>query len=301
MKKTAIFICGPTAVGKTGVAIELAQALETEIISFDSRQFFEELQIGAAPPSAAELEQVRHHLVGHLSLEDDYNAGSFEIEALAVLEEIFSRKDLVVLVGGSGLYMKALCEGFDDIPSVPAGLRLELNREYEQAGLPPLLLELEENDPQYYQEVDRQNPQRVLRALEVIRGTGKAFSSFRSGRKAERSFDTLKIGLELPRPELYDRINRRVDQMLRNGLEDEARRLQVYREANAMQTVGYREWFPYFEREISREKAIEEIKKNSRRYAKRQMTWFRRDKDIEWFSPHEPGAILAYLKQKINR
>lgn len=293
--KTAIFICGPTAAGKTGVAIQLASWLQTEIISFDSRQFFRELKIGAAPPSVRELGMVKHHLIGQLSVEDDYNAGDFEKEALQIVDRIFKNHEAAVLVGGSGMYMQALTEGFDDMPEGNPHIRVSLREELESQGLEKLLKELYEKDPNFYHIVDRQNPQRVMRALEVIRSTGQPYSSFRKGEKAKRPFNILKIGITLPREELYAHINRRVDKMVEAGLEEEVKSLLPFREKNALKTVGYREFVRYFDGEWDRETAIAEIKKNSRRYAKRQLTWFRRDDEIKWFGPKEIEAIREYV------
>ncbi|AEV34460.1 tRNA isopentenyltransferase MiaA [Owenweeksia hongkongensis DSM 17368] len=300
MNKTAIFIAGPTAVGKTDVAIKIAEWLQTEIISFDSRQFYKELKIGAAPPSPEELARVPHHLVGHLSVNDDYSAGDFEKEALAKLEEIFKTHETAVLVGGSGLYMRILTDGFDEMPGIPQEIRKQLNAELEENGLDSLAKELSEKDPAYFAQVDQQNPQRIIRALEVIRTTGKTYTSFRQGEKTKRPFNIIKIGLDLPRPELYERINLRVDQMLEAGLEEEVKQLLPFREKNSMQTVGYKELIRYFDGEIDLDFAIEEIKKNSRRYAKRQLTWFRREKDIEWFSPFEVVEIKSTLSPKLK-
>lgn len=296
LSKTAIFIAGPTAVGKTDVAIQIAEWLQTEIISFDSRQFYKELKIGAAPPSPEELSRVPHHLVGHLSVKDDYNAGDFEKEALAKLDKIFETHDTAVLVGGSGLYMRILTDGFDEMPDIPAEVREKLNTELSEKGLEALANELQETDPEYYTTVDKQNPQRVIRALEVIRSTGNTYTSYRQGSKTERPFNITKIGLDLPREKLYERINLRVDKMMEAGLEQEVKQLLPYRNQNSMQTVGYKELIRYFDGEIDLATAVEEIKKNSRRYAKRQLTWFRREKDVEWFSPFEVDRIEGYLQ-----
>lgn len=300
MSKKAIFICGPTAVGKTEIALKLAGWLNTEIISFDSRQFFKELKVGAAPPSAEEQQLIRHHLVGHLSVAEDYNAGDFEQEALQLMDQLFIEKETVILAGGSGLYMKALTEGFDAMPDGDIAIRAELNQQFLNSGLGPLQKELMEKDPAYYDMVDRQNPQRVIRALEVIRNTGKPYTSFRKQEKAVRPFRSVKIGLELPRQELYQRINKRVDVMIARGLEKEVRSLEKYRNKNALRTVGYNEFFKSFDGDISREEAITEIQKNSRRYAKRQLTWFKRDTEISWFSPHNFPAIQSYLIRQWN-
>lgn len=300
MKKTAVFICGPTAVGKTSVAIEIAKWLKTEIISFDSRQFFDELKIGSAPPSPEELSQVKHHLVGQLSITDEYNAGGFEKDALTYLNAIFKKNDVAVLVGGSGLYMKALTDGFDDMPEVDPKIRVDLNALFEEEGIEALQKKLAEKDPEYYTKSDIQNPQRLIRALEVIESTGEPYSKYRTASKIKRDFNIVKLGLNMEREKLYERINLRVDQMLSNGLEEEVKSLLNFRKANALQTVGYKEFFAHFDGEISKEFAIEEIKKNSRRYAKRQLTWFRRDEEIKWFSPFEIDEVKTHLLENLQ-
>lgn len=300
LNNTAVFICGPTAVGKTSIAIELAKHFKTEIISFDSRQFYKELQIGAAPPSQDELQEIKHHFIGNLSVRDKpLNAGAFEKQALETLTQLFQNHNVVFLVGGSGLYMKALTDGFDDLPKVSKAIREHLTEELEKSGLSKLSAELKEKDPEYADKVDLQNPQRVLRALEIIRETGKSFSYFTQNEKAVRSFNSIAIGLELPRPELYERINRRVDLMDAAGLEKEVSDLKEYRGNNALQTVGYKEWWPYFEGTASREFMLEEIKKNSRRYAKRQLTWFKNQTEAKWFTPTQLTEIKAYLKEQL--
>lgn len=296
LSKTAIFIAGPTAVGKTDVAIQVAEWLQTEIISFDSRQFYKELKIGAAPPSPEELSRVPHHLVGHLSVKDDYSAGDFEKEALAKLDEIFEKHDTAVLVGGSGLYMRILTDGFDEMPHIPAEVREKLNTELTENGLETLAEELKQKDPKYFAQVDQQNPQRVIRALEVIRTTGNTYTSYRQGSKTERPFNIIKIGLDLPREELYERINLRVDKMMEAGLYEEVKSLLPFRDKNSMQTVGYKELIRHFDGEIDLATAVEEIKKNSRRYAKRQLTWFRREKDVEWFSPFKMEEVKRFIE-----
>lgn len=299
LTKTAIFICGPTAIGKTGIAIQLAQWLDTEIISFDSRQFFKELQIGAAPPSEEELEMVPHHLVGQLSVKQDYNAGDFEKDAIEKLDQIFNNSDHAVLVGGSGLYMQALAEGFDEMPPIPDHIRMELNFRLKNEGLETLAKELQLKDPTYWEQVDQKNPQRIIRALEVIYSVGKPYSDLRKGKKSSRNFRIVKIGLNMARKDLYHRINTRVDLMLEQGLEQEVKSLMSYRDKNSMQTVGYKEFVAYFDDKWDRLTAIEEIKKNSRRYAKRQLTWFKRDDSISWFEPTQLEAIKDYLKNTL--
>ena len=300
MKRTAIFVCGPTAVGKTKVAIHLANFLKTEIISFDSRQFFKELKIGAAPPDKNELAMAHHHLIGQLSINSTYNAGSFEKDALGILDQLFKKHQTAVLVGGSGLYMKALIEGFDSMPEIDPSIREKLVFEYEKKGIEFLQDELRVHDPQYFAKVDTQNPQRLLRALEVFKATGKTYSSFRKSGSVKRNFEILKIGLNLDREELYERINHRVDKMILAGLEEEVRSLLPFKENNSLQTVGYKEFFECFEGNITREQAIEEIKKNSRRYAKRQLTWFRRDPEISWFSPFDISEIKEHLTKQLS-
>lgn len=298
--KTAVFICGPTAVGKTKIAIELAHWLETEIVSFDSRQFYRELKIGAAPPDADELQAVKHHFIGNLSVEDNLSAGAFEKRALQSMNGIFQQHDALILVGGSGLYMKALLEGFDQLPEVPAETRARINQQYQDSGLPYLQEEVAKRDPEYYAQVDRQNPQRLIRALEIMESSGQKFSFFRQKRKAKRDFRSLKVGLNMPRQKLYERINLRVDKMMEAGLLQEARSLYPLREKNALQTVGYRELFAHFEGKYDLETAVEEIKKSSRRYAKRQLTWFRRDDEIKWFDPDNLTDIKTYLSERLS-
>ncbi len=300
LTKTAIFICGPTAVGKTDVSITLAQDLQTEIISFDSRQFFKELQIGAAPPSREDLDLAKHHLVGHLSVKEEYSAGDFERDALKILDKIFEKKDTAILVGGSGMYMKALAEGFDEMPEIPKEVRERLKHKLQNEGLESLSSQLKTADPTYHAQVDLHNPQRVIRALEIIETTGQPYSQFRKGEKAKRHFNILKVGITLPREELYERINLRVDNMIEAGLEEEVRSLLPFREKNSMQTVGYREFIRYFDGEWDKETAISEIKKNSRRYAKRQMTWFNRDKEIKWFEPKDVEEIRKYILENMK-
>lgn len=296
-----ISIVGPTAVGKTSTAIYLAKMLGTEIISADSRQFFREMSIGTAKPTPEELRQVRHHFVDSLSVEDDYNAGKFERDALSTIERLFASYSTLVMVGGSGLYCRAVWEGLDEMPAVKDGVREGLNQMFERYGLEPLWKELSEKDPDYFDQVDRANHQRVIRALEVIRSTGLPFSKFRgnSTRKV-RSFYNIKIGLSLDRQELYSRIDQRMDQMIKQGLFEEAKRLYPYRNNYALQTVGYQEIFPFFTGEYDHEEAVRLLKRNSRRYAKRQLTWYKKDQEIQWFSPGNPDLIVAFVKSKLD-
>jgi len=273
--KTLIVIAGPTAIGKTTLSIQLAQHFNCEILSADSRQFYREMNIGTAKPDAKELAAAPHHFIDSLSINDAYSVGDYERDALQKLEEVFSQHDTAVLVGGSGLYIKALCEGMDVFPEVPEDVKVQLEKELEENGLTALSAELEEKDIEYFEEVDNSNSRRVLRALSIIRATGKTFSSFRTRNISPRPFRCLYIALTSDREKLYARINLRVDKMLEAGLLDEVKKLYSKRDLKSLQTVGYQEFFKHFDGEISLEEAVELVKRNSRRYAKRQMTWFR--------------------------
>lgn len=284
-EKQLIVIAGPTAVGKTAAAIEVAQALDTEILSADSRQCYRELNIGVARPSPEELAAVRHNFIRSHSVYDNLNAAAYETYALDVVQRVFKKKDHLVVVGGTGLYIKALLEGMDAIPAIPQELRRQLLADYEQKGLAWLQAEVAAADPYYYGQGEIQNPHRLLRALEVKRFTGRSLLDFHSRRKAERSFSAVTYVLDLPREELYDRINRRVLRMMEAGLEAEARALYPLRQLNALQTVGYRELFEHFDGKISLEQAVADIQTNTRQYAKRQLTWFRKDPDAHWVHP----------------
>ena len=297
--KTLIVIVGPTGSGKTDLSIRVAQHYACPIISTDSRQFYRGIPIGTAQPTAEELDLVEHHFIASHNLEDEFNCGAYEVAAIARLEELFLRHDVVVAVGGSGLYIKALTDGMDDLPEVDPALRSSLATRLKTEGLEALAEQLRELDPAFYEVVDRKNPARVLRALEVCLTTGKPYSSLRTGVRQKREFNIVKIGTDVPRDILYDRIDRRVDMMIDQGLEQEARKVYPMRHLNSLQTVGYREMFDYFDGKSTRDEAIELIKRNSRRYAKRQMTWFRRDDEIAWFSPSEREKILQYLDSKI--
>ena len=299
-KKQLIVILGPTASGKTGLSIEVARHFDAPVLSCDSRQFYREIPIGTAAPTAEEQDKVPHYFVGNRSVTEFYNAGRYEEDALKQLDELFQTHDRVVMVGGSGLYIDAVCEGMDDIPAVDPSIRPALQKRFEEGGLEILLAELQKLDPEYYEKVDRQNPARVIRALEVCKGTGKAYTALRKGTLKERPFTVIKIGVNMPREELYDRINRRVDGMLEAGLEAEARRVYPLRKHNALQTVGFREFFAYFDGEISRDEAIDLIKRNSRRYAKRQMTWFGRDEQTRWFTREQADAVVKYIEDYFN-
>lgn len=294
--KRLIVLVGPTAIGKSDIAIFLAKQLKTEIISCDSRQFYREMKIGTAVPEAEELAAVPHHFIGHLSVVQEYSAGDYERDALAEIQILFEKYDTLILVGGSGLFEKAVTRGLDDFPEIDPEIRITLNKELEEKGLEFLLEELKAADPEYYKIADLQNPVRIIRALEIYRGSGKTFSSFRKSTPSKRAFQTLRIGLRLPREEIYERINKRVDRMMERGLLEEVRSLREFRNLNSLQTVGYKELFEYLDGAATLEEAIEEIKKNTRRYAKRQLTWYRKEEDIKWFSPFEKEKIWDYIK-----
>lgn len=297
--KTLIVIVGPTGSGKTDLSIRVAEHYACPIISTDSRQFYRGIPIGTAQPDNEQLERVEHHFIASHELTDDFNCGAYEVAALKRLEELFYKHDTVVAVGGSGLYVKALCEGMDDLPEVEPALRQQLSDRLKREGLEALAEQLRELDPAFYEVVDRKNPARVLRALEVCIVTGKPYSALRTGVKRERPFNIVKIGVTMERTVLYERIDRRVDIMVEAGLEQEARKVYPLRHLNSLQTVGYREMFDYFDGSISRDEAIELIKRNSRRYAKRQLTWFGRDGEIEWFLPSETEKIVEYIDSKV--
>ncbi|MBQ5396864.1 MAG: tRNA (adenosine(37)-N6)-dimethylallyltransferase MiaA [Alistipes sp.] len=297
--KRLIVIVGPTGSGKTDLSIRVAEHYACPIISTDSRQFYRGIPIGTAQPDSEQLERVEHHFIASHELTDDFNCGAYEVAALKRLEELFVKHDTVVAVGGSGLYIKALCEGMDDLPEVEPALRSELAERLKSEGLEALTEELRKLDPAFYEVVDRKNPARVLRALEVCISTGKPYSSLRTGEKRQRSFGIVKIGVNMERAVLYERIDRRVDIMVEAGLENEARAVYPLRHLNSLQTVGYREMFDYFDGTITRDEAIELIKRNSRRYAKRQLTWFGRDEEIEWFLPTETEKIIEYIDSKV--
>jgi tRNA dimethylallyltransferase len=285
--KKLIAIVGPTAVGKTAVAIELAERLKTEIISADSRQIFTELAIGTAKPSKEELLRVTHHFINIKSITEPYDAGQYGREAFELTAKLFERYDTLVLCGGSGLYIRSLLEGFDKMPDVPLGLRDRIVDEYRSKGLEWLQVELEKVDPEYFKEVDVKNPQRLMRALELNWSSGQTMGELRKRETKQLPFQVIKVGLELPREELYQRIDSRMDQMVENGLFAEAEKFYPQRELNALQTVGYQEIFDFMEGMYDRIEAIRLLKRNSRRYAKRQLTWFKKDKDILWIRPEE--------------
>lgn len=300
-KNILVSVVGPTAVGKTALAIEIAKYFNTEIVSADSRQFYREMNIGTAKPDKEELAQVKHHFIDSHSIKSHYSVGMYEKEALVLLDELFQRHDVVVLVGGSGLFFKAIWEGFDEMPAVDLELRASLNRWFEEEGLEPMLKELKEKDPEYFGLVDQQNHQRVIRALEVIRSSGETFTSFRKGKAvSNRNFVNLKFGLNMDREILFDRINKRMDLMIDAGLFEEAKALFPYKDHNALQTVGYTEIFNYLEGKYDREEAVRLLKRNSRRYAKRQLTWFRKDEEIKWYQPNESERIIRLIADSLN-
>ncbi len=301
-----VVIIGATAVGKTDLAIRLAQYLATEIISADSRQFYREMNIGTAKPLPEELNLIKHHFINSHSIENEYNAGQFEKDVLNLLQEIFKKKSIAIMVGGSGLYIKAVCEGLDQMPEIEPAMRETLQSDLKENGLDFLLNELKDKDLDYYNIVDKANPQRILRALEVIRTTGLPYSTFRlaDSSKAKtnlRDFQIIKIGLERPREELYARIDARMDKMLKDGLLNEVKNLYQFRGINALQTVGYKEIFDFLDNQYDWAETVRLLKRNSRRYAKRQQTWFGRDEQICWFQPDEFDRIISYLKNKLEK
>ena len=298
--KTLIIIVGPTAVGKTDLCVKLAKLLDTEVVSADSRQFYRELSIGTAKPTIEEMDGIMHHFVNSHSIQDYYSVGDFERDCLAVLEEIFQRKDVVILTGGSGMFIKMITDGIDQMPEADLALRQTLAKRLENEGLEVLANELKKLDPIYYEQVDIQNTQRVLRALEVCISTGQPFSSFRKNQKVERPFRMIKIGLERPREELYARIDKRMDIMLASGLETEAKSVMDFREHYALKTVGYREIYEHIDGEYNREEMIRLLKRNSRRYAKRQMTWFKNQDEFNWFDAKNEVEIIDFIKSKLN-
>lgn len=294
--RTLVVVAGPTAVGKTELCLWLAQVLDSEIVSADSRQFFREMTIGTAKPSPAELAAVPHHFINSHHIGQDYNAGAFETEALQTLDSLFREKEVAILTGGSGLYIRAVCEGMDQMPEVDPALRQRLMQDLEQQGLPVLLAQLQHLDPDYYRQVDQANTQRVIRALEVCLASGQPYSHFRVRESSPRPFRIIKIGLERDRQELYQRIDDRMDQMIAQGLLEEARALFSFRHHNALQTVGYKEIFDFLEGSYDWEEAVRLLKRNSRRYAKRQLTWFRKDPGFTWFHPNDKTGILAHIR-----
>jgi tRNA dimethylallyltransferase len=298
--KYLIVVAGPTAVGKTDLAIRLAESFSTEIISADSRQIYRETVIGTAVPNSAQLDRVKHHFIGHKSIHDYYNASHFEMEAINIMDKLMVNHDVVVMAGGSGMYIDAVCHGIDNIPTVNPVIRDRLRKEYKSVGLEGIQTRLLEVDPVYYEKVDLQNPNRILKALEVSAMTGLPYSSFLTGKGKRREFFPLKIGLDMPRKELHDRINTRVEKMMALGLLQETMALHKFRELNALNTVGYKELFDYLEGKHSLEEAVELIKGHTRQYARRQLTWFRKYEDIQWFHPDDLENLIKYITSIIR-
>lgn len=296
---TLLVLIGPTGVGKTELSLSLAEQFQTEIVSADSRQLYADLKIGTAAPTPEQLARVPHHLVGTLQLTDYYSAAQYESEAMALLQDLFQRHEVVVVTGGSMMYIDALCKGIDDIPTVDAETRALMLERYEAEGLEALCAELKLLDPEYYRIVDLKNPKRVIHALEICYMTGKTYTSFRTRTQKERPFRILRVGLTRDREELYDRINRRVDAMMDEGLLEEARSVYPFRHLNSLNTVGYKELFKYLDGEWTLDFAVGKIKQNSRIYSRKQMTWFRRDNDIAWFHPDQPTEIIQYIRQQL--
>jgi tRNA dimethylallyltransferase len=299
MKKFLIVLLGPTGVGKTDISIDIAEHFKCDIISADSRQFFREMSIGTAVPAQDQLEKIKHHFIQFLSVKDYYSASLFERDVLSLLPEIFAKSNYALMAGGSGLYIDAVCNGYDDIPDVDPEAREKYITLHQTEGIEGLRSALKLLDPEHYSRVDLKNYKRILRALEICDTTGRPYSSFLKKEKRHRDFNIIKIGLERDRTELYCRINERVDKMLLTGLEDEARKLYELKNLNALNCVGYREFFEFFESKISHEKAIELIKRNSRRYAKRQLTWWGKDKEIKWFQADRVNEITNYISLRI--
>jgi len=295
MNKTLIVLLGPTAVGKTDISIDIAQHLNCDIISADSRQFFREMKIGTARPSDDQLARVKHHFIAFLSVRDYYSSNRYEKDVLDLLSELFQNNNIALMSGGSAMYIDSVCQGIDDIPDADPAVREQLNRKYEEEGIRGLRIMLKILDPEYYKSVDLKNYKRIIRALEICETTGLPYSSFLKKQRRERDFNILKIGLERPREELYERIDRRVDEMIVQGLENEVASLYEYKEMNALNSVGYKEFFDYFGGRITKEKAIELIKRNTRRFAKRQITWWAKDKDISWFQADDIRGIIEFL------
>ncbi len=299
-KPLLVCVVGPTAIGKTDVAIALAQQFTTEIVSADSRQFFKEISIGTAKPSLEELAAVPQHFINSHNITEPFSVGDFEKAGLLLLEKLFKKYAIVFLVGGSGLYVQAITQGFDNLPKAPPELRAELNTQLIEEGIERLQKRLEALDPTYYAEVDIYNPQRLIRALEVCISTGKPFSSYRSHAANERPFEVLTIGLNTERSQLYTQINKRVDNMMELGLLAEVETLLPYRDLNALRTVGYQELFDFFDGTKSLDKAVEEIKQNTRHFAKRQLTWFRKNTETHWFEPQQIAEISALIAKKLK-
>lgn len=294
-RKWLVIVEGPTAVGKSDVAVSLATYFNTVVINADSRQIYREMKIGTATPAGHQLSAVKHYFVGHCSVHDYYNASMFETDVIRLLTNLFREKNIVIMAGGSGMYIDAVCRGIDDIPTVSPEIRTRVRHEFRDIGLEGIRERLRETDPEYYAHVDLNNPQRILKALEIKEMTGRSYSSFLTGKAKERPFSTMKIGLDLSRHELHGRINTRVDKMVEEGLVEEARALFAIRHLNALNTVGYKELFDHFEGKCTLGEAVENIKAHSRQYARRQLTWFRKDRSVHWFHPSACEAIISFI------
>jgi tRNA dimethylallyltransferase len=297
---TLIVVVGPTAIGKTSLAIELANFYHSEIISADSRQFFKEMNIGTAKPSTEELAAAKHHFIDSHSVNTLFSTGDFEIEALELIHKLFKAHDVLIMVGGSGLYIDSVCKGLDKLPEIDLNIREQLNQQFATEGIVPIQNRLKDVDPEYFAKVDQSNPQRMIRGLEVFLSTGEKLSSFLTANEKERPFNIIKIGLNADRALVYDRINQRVDLMMQAGLLDEVKTLIPYRHLNALNTVGYSELFDYLDGKTDLSSAIAMIKQNTRRFAKRQLTWFRRDENTAWFEPHESVKIIEHLNELLR-
>lgn len=297
--KTLIVLIGPTGVGKTELSFSIAEKYNTPIISSDSRQLYADLKIGTAAPTEEQLRRVKHYFIGTLKLTDYYSAAQYESDVLKLSNELFKQHDVLLMTGGSMMYIDAVCKGIDDIPTVDAETRAQMLQHYEEVGLEEICKELKLLDPEYYSIVDLKNPKRVIHALEICYMTGRTYTSFRTRNIKERPFHILKIGLNREREELYERINKRVDQMINDGLVEEARKVYEFRELNSLNTVGYKELFNYFNGEWTLDFAIEKIKQNSRIYSRKQMTWFKRDSEITWFHPEQKDEIIEFINKKL--
>lgn len=297
--KTLIVLVGPTGVGKTELSFSIAEKYNTPIISSDSRQLYADLKIGTAAPTEEQLSRVKHYFIGTLKLTDYYSAAQYESDVLKLSDELFKQHDVLLMTGGSMMYIDAVCKGIDDIPTVDAETRAQMLQHYEEVGLKEICKELKLLDPEYYSIVDLKNPKRVIHALEICYMTGRTYTSFRTRNIKERPFHILKIGLNREREELYERINKRVDQMINDGLVEEARKVYEFRELNSLNTVGYKELFNYFNGEWTLDFAIEKIKQNSRIYSRKQMTWFKRDSEITWFHPEQKDEIIEFINKKL--
>lgn len=299
-KPTLIVLIGPTGIGKTDLSLNIAEHYNTEIISADSRQLYADLKIGTAAPTPEQLARVKHHFVGTLQLTDYYSAAQYEAEVMKKLDELFKRHNVIVLTGGSMMYVDAVCKGIDDIPTVDEETRKTLMQHYENVGLERLCAELKILDPEYYDIVDKKNPKRVIHALEICYMTGQTYTSFRTSQTKERPFNIIKVGLRREREELYERINKRVDIMMEDGLLEEAKSVYQYKDLNSLNTVGYKEMFKYLDGEWELPFAIEKIKQNSRIYSRKQVTWFKRDTDITWFHPDDTDNIMSFIEERLN-